>query len=26
VLPETLFFSELEAQTVISGGATPLPH
>ena len=26
VMPETLFFSELEAQTIISGGATPLPH
>ena len=26
MMPETLFWGELEAQTIIGGGATPLPH
>ena len=26
MMPETLFWGELEAQTIIGGGATPVPH
>ena len=26
MMPETLFWGELEAQTIIGGGATPLAH